>query len=224
MTRTGKSPRLLAHAFEPYAEFHPDDARMAGLENGGLARLTSPWGEMVARVVVTRRTAARLRVRADALERRVLPATAGSTRWSIPRPIRSPASRSPSTRRSRRILTCRNGMPSSSAAARSSVPNRATGSAGSGTAGGWNSPATSGRELARLGACAAWRRTCRDRVDRLSRSGGRTFPLCGRSRRPAGGMCVHRARPKLVSRPGCRAVCGAACRRRRGCRCWQGSR
>ena len=53
MTRTGKSARLLAHVFEPYAEFHPDDARMAGVENGGLARLTSPWGEMVARVVVT---------------------------------------------------------------------------------------------------------------------------------------------------------------------------
>lgn len=53
MTRTGKSPRLLAHAFEPCAEFHPDDARMAGVENGGLARLTSPWGEMVARIVVT---------------------------------------------------------------------------------------------------------------------------------------------------------------------------
>src|SRR5882757_2404992 len=53
MTRTGKSARLLAHMFEPCAEFHPDDARMAGVENGGLARLSSPWGEMVARVVVT---------------------------------------------------------------------------------------------------------------------------------------------------------------------------
>jgi assimilatory nitrate reductase catalytic subunit len=53
MARTGKSARLLAHVFEPCAEFHPDDARMAGVENGGLARLTSPWGEMVARVVVT---------------------------------------------------------------------------------------------------------------------------------------------------------------------------
>ena len=53
MTRTGKSPRLLAHVFEPCVEFHPDDARMAGVENGGLARLTSLWGEMVARVVVT---------------------------------------------------------------------------------------------------------------------------------------------------------------------------
>jgi assimilatory nitrate reductase catalytic subunit len=53
MTRTGKSARLLAHMFEPCAEFHPDDARMAGVENGGLARLISPWGEMVARVVVT---------------------------------------------------------------------------------------------------------------------------------------------------------------------------
>jgi assimilatory nitrate reductase catalytic subunit len=53
MTRTGKSPRLLAHAFEPCIEFHPDDARQAGVEDGGLARLTSPWGAMVARVAVT---------------------------------------------------------------------------------------------------------------------------------------------------------------------------
>src|SRR5206468_11950500 len=53
MTRTGKSARLLAHMFEPGAEFHPDDARMAGVENGGLARLTSPWGGTVARGVVT---------------------------------------------------------------------------------------------------------------------------------------------------------------------------
>lgn len=53
MTRTGKSPRLMAHTFEPCVEFHPDDARQAGVDNGGLARLTSPWGEMVARVIVT---------------------------------------------------------------------------------------------------------------------------------------------------------------------------
>jgi len=50
MTRTAKSPRLSAHVFEPYAEMHPDDARRAGLVDGGLTRLRSPWGEMVARV------------------------------------------------------------------------------------------------------------------------------------------------------------------------------
>ncbi|QWG19663.1 molybdopterin-dependent oxidoreductase [Bradyrhizobium sediminis] len=53
MTRTGKSARLLAHMFEPRAEFHPDDARLAGLEDDALARLSSPWGEMVTRVSVT---------------------------------------------------------------------------------------------------------------------------------------------------------------------------
>ena len=53
MTRTGKSPRLMAHTFEPCVEFHPDDARQAGVDNGALARLTSPWGEMVVRVAVT---------------------------------------------------------------------------------------------------------------------------------------------------------------------------
>ncbi|MEH2564046.1 nitrate reductase [Bradyrhizobium sp. AZCC 2289] len=53
MTRTGKSPRLMMHMFEPCAEFHPDDARKAGLDDGALARLSSPWGQMVARVTVT---------------------------------------------------------------------------------------------------------------------------------------------------------------------------
>ncbi|HEX7882851.1 MAG TPA: molybdopterin-dependent oxidoreductase [Afipia sp.] len=53
MTRTGKTARLLSHIFEPYAEFHPEDARRTGLANDGLARLTSPWGEMTVRVVVT---------------------------------------------------------------------------------------------------------------------------------------------------------------------------
>ncbi len=50
MTRTGKSPRLNAHVFEPYVEIHSDDARRAGLTEGALARLESPWGAMVARV------------------------------------------------------------------------------------------------------------------------------------------------------------------------------
>ena len=50
MTRTGKSARLSAHVFEPYAEFHGEDARLNGLEAGGLARLTSAHGTMLVRV------------------------------------------------------------------------------------------------------------------------------------------------------------------------------
>ncbi|MDE3177254.1 MAG: molybdopterin-dependent oxidoreductase, partial [Pseudomonadota bacterium] len=50
MTRTGKSARLNAHVFEPYAQMHPDDARRLGLADGALARLQSGWGGMVARV------------------------------------------------------------------------------------------------------------------------------------------------------------------------------
>ena len=53
MTRTGKSPRLMLHTFEPCAEFHPDDARKAGVDDGALAQLSSRWGRMVARVTVT---------------------------------------------------------------------------------------------------------------------------------------------------------------------------
>ncbi|HKU06527.1 MAG TPA: molybdopterin-dependent oxidoreductase, partial [Bradyrhizobium sp.] len=38
MTRTAKSPRLMQHTFEPSAEFHPEDARREGLDNGALVR------------------------------------------------------------------------------------------------------------------------------------------------------------------------------------------
>jgi assimilatory nitrate reductase catalytic subunit len=50
LTRTGRSARLSAHVFEPYVEIHPEDARRARVEEGGLARLTSAHGEMIARV------------------------------------------------------------------------------------------------------------------------------------------------------------------------------
>ena len=53
MTRTAKAPRLMTHMFEPCAEFHPDDARKAGLDDGAFAQLSSAWGKMVARVTVT---------------------------------------------------------------------------------------------------------------------------------------------------------------------------
>lgn len=50
MTRTARTGRLLAHIGEPFAEVHPDDATKYGLVNGGLARLTTAYGEMIARV------------------------------------------------------------------------------------------------------------------------------------------------------------------------------
>jgi len=53
MTRTGKSPKLSAHMVEPIVEIHPDDARDYAVEHGSLAQLTTRWGEMVARVVVS---------------------------------------------------------------------------------------------------------------------------------------------------------------------------
>ncbi|MFA6920995.1 MAG: molybdopterin-dependent oxidoreductase [Gallionella sp.] len=51
MTRTGKVPRLNAHSFEPYVQVHAADALQ--LANGGLARLTSRHGSMLARVQVS---------------------------------------------------------------------------------------------------------------------------------------------------------------------------
>lgn len=53
MTRTGKAARLLAHIDEPYCEIHPEDARRVGVAEGGMARLTSPTGWMLARVRVS---------------------------------------------------------------------------------------------------------------------------------------------------------------------------
>jgi assimilatory nitrate reductase catalytic subunit len=48
---TGKSPRLAGHAPEPFVDLHPHDALLAGVREGELARVTSRWGAMVARVV-----------------------------------------------------------------------------------------------------------------------------------------------------------------------------
>ena len=53
MTRTGKSARLSAHAFEPVVDVHPEDAQRFSLVNGALARLTSGFGAMIARVAIS---------------------------------------------------------------------------------------------------------------------------------------------------------------------------
>lgn len=50
MTRTGKVPRLNAHLAEPFVQIHSHDAQRQQLVDGGLARLTSRHGMMLARV------------------------------------------------------------------------------------------------------------------------------------------------------------------------------
>jgi assimilatory nitrate reductase catalytic subunit len=50
MTRTGKSPRLASHVEEPFIDLHPQDALIHGVRAGELARVSSQWGQMVARV------------------------------------------------------------------------------------------------------------------------------------------------------------------------------
>jgi assimilatory nitrate reductase catalytic subunit len=50
MTRTGKSPRLADHVPESFIDMHPQDALLYGVREGMLARVSSQWGEMVARV------------------------------------------------------------------------------------------------------------------------------------------------------------------------------
>ncbi len=50
MTRTGKSPKLADHVPEPFVDMHPQDALVSGVRAGELARVSSRWGSLVARV------------------------------------------------------------------------------------------------------------------------------------------------------------------------------
>jgi len=50
MTRTGRSARLADHIAESFVDLHPHDALLHGVREGELARVTSEWGAMVARV------------------------------------------------------------------------------------------------------------------------------------------------------------------------------
>ncbi len=50
MTRTARSPRLNGHIGEPFVDMHPHDALRSGVRDGELARVSSRWGAMVARV------------------------------------------------------------------------------------------------------------------------------------------------------------------------------
>jgi assimilatory nitrate reductase catalytic subunit len=50
MTRTGKSARLGLHLPEPYIDMHPQDVLLYGVRVGELARVTTAWGSIVARV------------------------------------------------------------------------------------------------------------------------------------------------------------------------------
>ena len=55
MTRTGESPRLARHLPEPFVEINPSDAERFGVEDGGFARVATPYGSCVLRAVVTER-------------------------------------------------------------------------------------------------------------------------------------------------------------------------
>ncbi|MYN00698.1 molybdopterin-dependent oxidoreductase [Pseudoduganella sp. DS3] len=50
MTRTGRAPKLADHIPESFIDMHPQDALLCGVKEGELARVTSQWGSMVARV------------------------------------------------------------------------------------------------------------------------------------------------------------------------------
>ena len=50
MTRTGRAPTLAGHVPEPFIDLHPQDALLCGVKAGELARVSSHWGAVVARV------------------------------------------------------------------------------------------------------------------------------------------------------------------------------
>jgi assimilatory nitrate reductase catalytic subunit len=50
MTRTGRSVKLAGHVPEPFVDLHPQDALLCGVKAGELARVSSSWGAVVARV------------------------------------------------------------------------------------------------------------------------------------------------------------------------------
>ncbi|MES2074026.1 MAG: molybdopterin-dependent oxidoreductase [Pseudomonadota bacterium] len=50
MTRTGKSAKLADHVAESFVDMHPQDALLHGVREGELARVSTKWGAMVARV------------------------------------------------------------------------------------------------------------------------------------------------------------------------------
>jgi assimilatory nitrate reductase catalytic subunit len=52
MTRTGRVARLTGHMPEPFVQIHPDDAAVAEVSDGDLARVTSRAGTLIARVNV----------------------------------------------------------------------------------------------------------------------------------------------------------------------------
>ena len=55
MTRTAKTPRLMAHIAEPFVEVHPADAERDGLMAAGLATVRSAHGTAIVRVQVSDR-------------------------------------------------------------------------------------------------------------------------------------------------------------------------
>lgn len=53
MTRTGRAARLSQHISEPFVEVHPEDAAKIGLVDADIATLSSPFGDIQTRVIVT---------------------------------------------------------------------------------------------------------------------------------------------------------------------------
>ena len=53
MTRTARSPRLMGHIAEPFAELHPDDAAARGISPASLVEIVSAQGRVIVRAQIS---------------------------------------------------------------------------------------------------------------------------------------------------------------------------
>jgi assimilatory nitrate reductase catalytic subunit len=53
MTRTARAPQLTSHTPEPFVDMHAQDALLAGVAEGELARVETRWGSLVARLKIS---------------------------------------------------------------------------------------------------------------------------------------------------------------------------
>ena len=94
MTRTGKSPRLSQHCRRAVRRNPPARCRSAiGIGDADIVRVSTEHGAVLRSRAGDGAPAARLRLRADALDRPVFRAGPASTRWWRRSPIRFPDSR-----------------------------------------------------------------------------------------------------------------------------------
>ncbi len=192
MTRTAKTPRLMAHIGEPFVEVHPDDAKTIGVAAADLAEIESEQSRRDARGR-QRTAAARLAVCPDALDRSICRARASRRARLLRgrsglRPAGAQIHHGRRTALYRRLARLRRVARADRNRRRRLLRNRARARRMEGRTGG----ARSARRLD--GVRASYARTGRrSRNDRLSRRWGRSAPFRRVRQRDLRWSNLHRA-------------------------------